>query len=220
MPAFCDGQVPTVRGYFGSGHFGLCIPSYDGLLQLGWVIKKGSYKAFREMGVEGWMEEIALHVSDDMAEHLRTNATNATQPFLLDVVCDCYERWSAPGMLMLGDAAHPMSPVGAQGINVALRDAVVAANHFVPLLREGVGADALDNVAKQFQSARLPEVTKTQAIQRKIPPFLLSRARWLDLMMAAVRGVTRFAFVQKLADQRIRKPNPLINGFTEITLRV
>ncbi len=220
MPAFCDGQVPTVRGYFGSGHFGLCIPSYDGLLQLGWVIKKGSYRAFREMGVEGWIEEIARHVATDMAEHLRAHATNATQPFLLDVVCDCYEHWSAPGMLMLGDAAHPMSPVGAQGINVALRDAVVVANHFVPPLLQGVDPSALDIVAKQFQSARLREVTKTQAMQRKVPLFLLSRARWLDVMMAAVGAVTRFGFVQKLVDNRIRKPNPLIDGFSEITLQV
>lgn len=220
MPRFFDGRPTTIRGYFGNGHFGLFIPSYDGLLQIGWIIKKGSYKEFREMGVDGWIEEIACQVSEDMAAHLRASVAKATQPFLLDVVCDCYERWSTPGLLLLGDAAHPMSPVGAQGINVALRDAVVAANYFVPRLRETPSPAELDTAARQFQSERLGEVAKTQAIQRRVPPFLLSRARWLDLLMAGVRSVSGLGFVQKLVDRRIRKPNPLIDGFAEITLQV
>jgi len=46
-------------------------------------------------------------------------------------------NWYAPGLLLLGDAVHPMSPIRAQGINMALRDVIVAANHLVTLLREG-----------------------------------------------------------------------------------
>ena len=44
------------------------------------------------------------------------------------------ERWSQPGLLLLGDAAHPMSPAGGQGINVAIYDSVVAARRLVPAL--------------------------------------------------------------------------------------
>jgi hypothetical protein len=47
-------------------------------------------------------------------------------------------RWQRPGLLLLGDAAHPMSPLRAQGLNMALRDALVAAERLLPLL-EGDG---------------------------------------------------------------------------------
>src|SRR5439155_463815 len=82
--------------------------------------------------------------SPDLAAHLRVEGRAITHPFLLDVVCDRLERWSLPGLLLLGDAAHPMSPVGAQGINIALRDALVAANHLGPALAGGAAPAALD----------------------------------------------------------------------------
>ena len=79
--------------------------------------------------MEAWLLDMANERSTDLALHLRNNLHAVTHPFLLDVVCGRAARWSVPGMLLLGDAAHTMSPVGAQGINMALRDAVVAANH-------------------------------------------------------------------------------------------
>ena len=63
-------------------------------------------------------------------------------PSHYDVRVGRVARWGAPGVLVLGDAAHPMSPVGGQGINMALRDAIVAANHLLPALGRG-GRQAL-----------------------------------------------------------------------------
>src|SRR5207249_4314195 len=135
QPAFLD--QTTARAYLGHGHFAFVFPSYDGRLQVGWIIDKGSFGDLRRLGIEGWIEEMARHVSPDLAAHLRAEGRTITHPFLLDVVCDRLERWSLPGLLLLGDAAHPMSPVGAQGINIALRDALVAANHLGPALAGG-----------------------------------------------------------------------------------
>lgn len=160
LPGFYGKRPPPVRGYIGNGQLGLFIPAYDGLLQIGWVIRKGGYKDLRDKGIEHWLERMARHVSEDMAAHLRTHAGDALHPFLLDVVCDCYDRWSVPGMALVGDAAHPMSPVGAQGINIALRDAVVAANRFVPLLRAGASPAALDDAAASFRAERIREVAQ------------------------------------------------------------
>ena len=220
QPEFLAGSPVTVRGTFGGGHFGLFIPSYDGRLQMGWVIPKGSYREFRTMGIAGWIEEIASRVADDMARHLRAHVDAVSQPFLLDVVCDCYPEWSAPGLLLVGDAAHPMSPVGAQGINIALRDAVVAANHFVPICRHGASAARLDAAAQAFRRDRISEVRATQWLQRRIPTVLLGRGVWVDGVMAGVRTLARRGWLQRLADARLRTPNPLIDGFSEITLRV
>ena len=102
MPGFYRDQPATVRVSFGGRHFGIFIPTYDGRLQIGWVIPKDSYPEFRARGITGWMEEIARWVADDMADHLRTHAGDPSHPFLLDVVCDNYQKWSTPGLLLVG----------------------------------------------------------------------------------------------------------------------
>ena len=184
------------------------------------MIPKGSYHVVRAMGITGWIEEIARQVSDDMAAHLRAHGDAVTHPFLLDVVCDCYQRWWRRGLVLLGDAAHPMSPVGAQGINVALRDAVVAANHFVPVLQKADAAAELDAAADAFYNERIKEVSVTQWVQRRIPLLLLGRGIWIDATMAGVRGLSSWGLLQRLVDARTRRPNPMIDGFSEIRLRV
>ncbi|MEV0824676.1 FAD-dependent monooxygenase [Nonomuraea rubra] len=74
--------------------------------------------------------------------------------------------WSAPGVLLLGDAAHPMSPVRAQGINLALRDVVVAANHLLTLAEEPT-TDSVEQACRAIQAEREPEVSRAQRLQRR-----------------------------------------------------
>ena len=70
------------------------------------------------------------------------------------------ERWQQPGLLLLGDAAHPMSPVRAQGINLALRDSLVAAE----LLLER--SSDLDGAAQAIEKRRRAEVSQMQQLQQ------------------------------------------------------
>ena len=104
-----------------------------------------------------------------------------SHPFLLNVICGNLERSSAtssePGLLLLGDAAHPMSPVGGQGINLALRDALVAANHLVPLLRGQPTPGALDMAAVAIAQERLPEIVRIQRVQQ-LPPRQVFAGGW------------------------------------------
>src|SRR5207245_1886834 len=69
QPAFLDRG--TARAYLGHRHFALLFPSYDGRLQIGWIIDKGSFGDLRRRGIEGWIAEMARHVSPDLAAHLR-----------------------------------------------------------------------------------------------------------------------------------------------------
>ncbi len=220
LPEFYGNRPLGVRGYAGNGHLGLFIPSYDGLLQVGWVIRKGTYKDFRAQGIEYWLEEMARHVSPDLGEHIRRHTGDSIHPFLLDVICDCYDRWSVPGMTLLGDAAHPMSPVGAQGINIALRDAVVAANHFVGPLRGGAGPAALDGAAAVFLAERLKEVAPIQAAQRRAPRILFSKGPWLDAVMWLARGLLALGILQWLAARADLRRNAFVSGVTEVKLTV
>ena len=81
---------------------------------------------------------------------------------LLTVVVDRLERWSAPGVPCIGDAAHVMSPIGGVGINLAIQDAIAAANRLAPALRaHRVTTDDLAAV----QARREPAVRKIQALQ-------------------------------------------------------
>jgi 2-polyprenyl-6-methoxyphenol hydroxylase-like FAD-dependent oxidoreductase len=215
QPDFLDRT--TARAYAGHGHFALLFPSYDGRLQIGWIINKGSFGDLRRLGVEGWVEAMADHVSPDLAAHLRAVRGAITHPFLLDVVSDRLARWSAPGLLLLGDAAHPMSPVGAQGINIALRDALVAANHLVPALLAGAAPADLDAAAARTAAERQPEVAEIQRLQQGPPGVLFGPAWRSNLLLGVLPLLARTGIVARVAGSVFRR---FANGVTTVRLAV
>ena len=175
----CPEGFQGVRAYLGRGHLLIAYQTWDGSLQMGWAILKGTFGELRERGIEQWVHEMAKHVSEDLASHLRQHSSSAARPFLLDTVSDRVTRWSAPGALLIGDAAHTMSPVGAQGVNIALIDAIVAANRLVPVLSCDT-PDPIDlaNALAAIEGERLPEITEIQDLQDQPPKIVLSRAWW------------------------------------------
>lgn len=146
-------------------YFGLAFPAADDHVQIGRIIAKGSYRQFRGQESDDWKDHLASVLPPPLADMFAKERDRASDPFLLDVVCGMLPKWSVPGLVLMGDAAHPMSPVGAQGINIALRDAIVLANRLGPLLLQGNGPEALDAAAGAFEAERRPEVTKIQAEQ-------------------------------------------------------
>jgi 2-polyprenyl-6-methoxyphenol hydroxylase-like FAD-dependent oxidoreductase len=103
--------------------------------QVGCTIAKGSYPRVRAEGLEAVRRPIALPVPW-LAD--RTDALHDwNQVSLLAVESSRLRRWYRPGLLLIGDAAHTMSPIGAVGITVAIQDAAVASNVLGPRLRAG-----------------------------------------------------------------------------------
>jgi 2-polyprenyl-6-methoxyphenol hydroxylase-like FAD-dependent oxidoreductase len=136
-----------VLGYLGRGH-GLVL--LDRLIewQVGFIILKGSYGQIRAAGLEALRKEIATLMTafPDRIEHLQ----DWKQVSVLSVESSCVPTWYKPGLLLIGDAAHVMSPVGGVGINYAIQDAVVAANVLTDQLKTGrVTTDVLAEVQKQ-----------------------------------------------------------------------
>lgn len=187
--SFEGGRVARI--YVGRGHFAFFFPSFDAKLQMAWIIEKGTFGELHRRGVEAWVEEMAHHVDPDLAAHIRKNAAALAHPFVLSVVADRLDRWAAPGMLLIGDAAHPMSPVGAQGINIALRDALVAANHLVPALAGAFSPEGIDAAAKRVQDERLPEVAAVQGIQQRPPVLLFEKTWWSPWILRMLPIVAR-----------------------------
>ena len=175
----CPDDWLGLKAYVGRGHLLVAYHTWDHSLQLGWVILKGTFGELRNKGIEAWIEEMARHVSPDLASHLRTHSDAAEKPFLLDTVSDCVNGWSQPGVLLIGDAAHTMSPVGGQGVNIALRDAVVAANYLVPLLNNSsTSVTEITSALHDIEKERRVEVDYIQNLQAKPPKVVLSRAWW------------------------------------------
>jgi 2-polyprenyl-6-methoxyphenol hydroxylase-like FAD-dependent oxidoreductase len=139
-----------------------CYTSWDGRLQYGLMLPKGGFQRLRDAD---WLAHAKLAAPPWLAGHLERKRGEVEGPVHLNVIVGRCRQWVAPGALLIGDAAHPMSPVRAQGINLALRDAIVAANHLVPALRSQAPPDALDAAAHAVQAEREPEIVRAQALQ-------------------------------------------------------
>jgi 2-polyprenyl-6-methoxyphenol hydroxylase-like FAD-dependent oxidoreductase len=122
-----------VIGRFGRGHIAVMLDRQD-YWQAGYVIPKGTFPELRREGIESLHRGFAELVPEyaDRIGHIR----DWKQASLLSVESSICPRWYAPGLLLIGDAAHVMSPVGGVGINYAIQDAVVAANVLAGPLKE------------------------------------------------------------------------------------
>jgi len=211
------GQYPdarTARGYIGSGHLLIMYPSPEGHTQIGWVIDKGAFGDIRKMG-EGWIDALAPHVSPDLRDFLAANKSAAAHPFLLDVMCDRLREWTAPGLLLIGDAAHPMSPVGGQGINVALRDAVVTANHLGRALMMRSDVATLDFAARNIQAERWPEIATIQDMQQIAPRLVVSNSLQSRIILSAPMIALAKMFLGGFLAHRL---DPFLNGVTRVAM--
>ncbi len=137
---------PETMGVFEAGHIFVLINRGD-YWQCGYVIPKGSFEEVRRRGLTRFCAQLARTMpmlADRIGE-----LTSWDQIKLLTVAVDRLKRWYRRGLLCIGDAAHAMSPVGGIGINLAIQDAVAAANILAEPLRAGAdagGEDALRRV--------------------------------------------------------------------------
>lgn len=215
LPDFMSGSAP-MRGYVGRAHLLIAYRAPGGLLQVAWVITKGTFGELRRRGVEDWIAEISEHVTPDLAAHLSAHRGALTHPFLLSAVSDRVVRWAIPGALVIGDAAHTMSPVGGQGINIALRDAVVAANHLVPALATGDPA-VIDTATQAVERERLPELALIQRMQAIPPRILMSHTGLGSMLRSMLPRLLRFAPVRAVAAHGIK---PIFFGRGDVHLGV
>lgn len=103
--------------------------------QAGYVIVKGSFRELRQAGIEELRQRI-VEVVPSFQERVQT-LEDFSQVSVLSVETGRVDRWYRPGLLLIGDAAHVMSPVGGVGINYAIQDAVATANLLTGPLKAG-----------------------------------------------------------------------------------
>lgn len=198
-------------------HPALCYTSWDGRLQYGLILPKDHLSQMRD---SDWIHQAVRSAPAWLAEYVITKSEEIDGPIKFNVLVGRCPEWTRPGLLLIGDAAHPMSPVRAQGINLALRDAIVTANHLVPLLRSGGGAGALDAAARAVQAEREPEVARAQTLQLREARGQgdARSASWrftLAKCLAPLLG--RYRWAQRAW---LRRQHDLRFGSTEVKLQV
>lgn len=198
-------------------HPAIYYTSWDGRLQYGLVMPRGGLGGMRE---KDWVREAVGSAPAWLAGHVLERRDEIEGPIRLNVLVGCSRRWTVPGVLLLGDAAHPMSPVRAQGINLAFRDAIVAANHLVPVLREGADPSVLDAACHAVQAEREPEIARAQMLQRREAQGQgdARSGSWrFGLAKRGARLLGRYRWAQ---NAWLRRQRDLRFGSTEVKLRV
>jgi 2-polyprenyl-6-methoxyphenol hydroxylase-like FAD-dependent oxidoreductase len=154
-----NGDPDESVGRFDAGHIFIIINRGEHW-QCGYVIRKGSIEALHAQGLDAFRAGVArlMPFASD-----RTNEIGLWDDVkLLTVQVDRLARWYRPGLLCIGDSAHAMSPVGGVGINLAIQDAVAAANILARPLRDGtVSVEDL----RKVQARRTLPMRVTQALQ-------------------------------------------------------
>jgi 2-polyprenyl-6-methoxyphenol hydroxylase-like FAD-dependent oxidoreductase len=156
-------------GIFAAGRIIALIDRGD-YWQCAYVFPKGMAEDVRAAGLDAFRAEIA-EVAPMVADAVRALAS-WDEVKLLAVSLDRLEKWHRPGLLVIGDAAHAMSPVGGVGINVAIQDAVAAANALAGPMAAGADPDPL---LARVEKRRLPAVRVTQGFQKSVQNRIISR---------------------------------------------
>ncbi|MGD9541582.1 FAD-dependent oxidoreductase [Methylocystis sp.] len=151
--------------------------------QCGCVIPKGGAEELREKGIEAFRESIA-RLTPFLGDRVET-LKEWSDVNLLTVQVNRLKTWSRPGLLCIGDAAHAMSPVGGVGVNLAIQDAVAAANLLAEKLRNNALKDD-DLAAVERRRAFPTRVTQAiqLAVQNRVVRSVLSAEKPLEPPLA------------------------------------
>jgi 2-polyprenyl-6-methoxyphenol hydroxylase-like FAD-dependent oxidoreductase len=193
-----DGE--DTLGRIEAGHIFIMINRGD-YWQCAFVIPKGGLEDIKRLGLPAFRNSIAqlAPMLRDRVDELRS----WDDVKLLTVKVDRLRRWYRPGVLCIGDAAHAMSPIGGVGINLAVQDAVAAANILAePLRARSATVDDLNAVQQRREfptrvTQRIQVLAQNRIVSRVLGSKGQIRAPWL------VRQFNRFPELRRLPARMI-----------------
>jgi 2-polyprenyl-6-methoxyphenol hydroxylase-like FAD-dependent oxidoreductase len=184
-----------VFGHLAAGHIFIMIDRGD-YWQCAFVIPKGGFEAVRAEGLEALRSRIAASapVLADRLQEIR----DWDDVKLLTVAVDRLPQWHRPRLLCIGDAAHTMSPIGGVGINLAVQDAVAAANILAEPLRAGtLSSEHLAAVQRRREwPTRVTQQIQVVLQNRVIGPVLGSRTE--PKLPSLLRLLLRSPLIQRI----------------------
>ena len=189
------GDPPESMGRFEAGRIFVLIDRGQ-YWQCAYVIAKGTIDEVRRAGLPAFRQSVAQSVR--IFANRVDELTDWDQIKLLTVTVDRLAQWHRPGLLMIGDAAHAMSPIGGVGVNLAVQDAVAAANLLWEPLSRGRPSD--DDLARVQKRRALP-TRVTQAVQVFLQNKVISRALAMRGTLEIpwpVRALARIAWLRRI----------------------
>lgn len=183
-------------GVFENGRIFVLIDRSD-YWQCAYVFAKGDAARIEAEGIAAFVDRVAAVGPETAAAREAIRSWDDVK--LLTVTVDRLDCWHRPGLLVIGDAAHAMSPIGGVGINLAIQDAVAAANLLAAPMARGEGPDPL---LHRLRERRIGAVKVTQGMQRivqdKIIAPLLTGAAPLDRPPWPLRLLDRCELLRRI----------------------
>lgn len=199
VPKADDGGE-ALRGIIEAGRMLVMIDRRD-YWQCALVIPKGEAGALKARGIATLRVDLT-RIAPELGP-LDQVLTSMDQMHLLSVALDRLDIWHRPGMLAIGDAAHAMSPIGGIGINLAIQDAVAAANILAAPLARG---EAIDGLLRKVQDRRMFPTRIIQGAQKLAQDNIVSavlRPRVTIRPPLAVRMLNRFPLLRRIPGRAI-----------------
>ncbi|WP_395623925.1 FAD-dependent oxidoreductase [Sphingomonas daechungensis] len=181
-------EVGGLRGNVESGRILVMIDRGD-YWQCAFVIPKGAAEAYQQRGIEAIREEVAAAAPEGLN---LTELDEITDLHLLSVKLDRLTTWHRNGLLAIGDAAHAMSPIGGIGINLAVQDAVAAANILAAPLARG---ENVDPYLRKVEERRLFPTRVIQGAQKAAQERVIGR------VIQSREPIRRAPFIVRLFDR-------------------
>ena len=171
--------------------------------QCAFIIAKGGAENMKAGPIADFRARVATAAPD--LPNLESALSDWDQVKLLSVSLDRLEKWHMPGMLAIGDAAHAMSPVGGVGINLAVQDAVCAANVLAAPLASGCEVDDLLDKVQERRELPVKVVQRVQKLAHEavIAPVLSDQGGKPHAAPLPLRLTDRFSRLRRLPAQLI-----------------
>jgi 2-polyprenyl-6-methoxyphenol hydroxylase-like FAD-dependent oxidoreductase len=182
------GESGGLRGNVEPGRLLVMIDRGD-YWQCAFLIPKGAAEEYQARGIAAIREEVAAAAPPELDV---SQLDEITDLHLLTVKLDRLTCWHKPGLLAIGDAAHAMSPIGGIGINLAIQDAVAAANALASLLARG---EEVDPLLKKVEERRLLPTRAVQGAQK------LAQDRIIGRLLQSRSPISRAPFIVRMLDR-------------------
>jgi 2-polyprenyl-6-methoxyphenol hydroxylase-like FAD-dependent oxidoreductase len=191
----------ATMGVFDTGTLFVLIDRGD-YYQCAFVFAKGCAEKIRNEGLDAFRMRVRAIGPETATVDQGVSSWDDVK--LLTVTVDRLEKWDRPGLLVIGDAAHAMSPIGGVGINLAVQDAVAAANILAAPMAAG---DDPDTLLHKVHDRRIRAVKLTQGMQRMVQDTiiapLLASTEPLDSPPLAAKLLDRIPLLRRIPAQII-----------------
>jgi monooxygenase len=191
LPAYRS--VPReVRVFRGTGNPVIAYAAVPDSIQFGWTLRHGGYKDIAGKGIDYIKSQLTVAIPQ-YAELINSEIKSLADLTLLDVFSARASEWARDGLVLIGDSAHTHSPIGGQGINLAIQDAVIVHPILMASLQENnASSDLLGN----FMTQRLRDIDRMRKLQM-MQGKMLSTGRVATFLRPAATALTTHSPVHR-----------------------